>query len=699
LSSALVKPIAETQPATRALHWIIAAPIRDSTAAAISLSIGAALCLYVFGLDFVLGRGDYWSYPSGDAAMQLGGFRYFVHDSWHFPLLRTTFIDPPTGLNVLFVDAIPLVALPCKLLAPIIGTNFNPFGLWMLACYALQAYFASRLVRTLGHRALFATLIACGFALTCHAFLGRFVHQDLNAQFLLLWAFTVYFARPMERGFRAWAAVLTAALLVHPYLFAMTIAVFVAAFFRRAPEGELRRWRKRAGVALGVVGLLTTIGFLTGHFSGQVAHGKCGDFGLASHNVASLVVPLVGRSALFPGAPPLDGTGMQWEGSMFLGFGVLVLLVVHLFASMRLIGRYLRAHLALAIVLGALYAYSPANRVFLFRSALFSYDLPAPIAWFAHQFRATGRFAWPAGFFVILVVVPLTLRRFRAQVAVPLLLVCCALEIYDARTYIGVVHAETRHSWDRRLDWPAYQAAIAAHERVDQSPTQPCLGHWQEEAIGGTSREIQFMAASVPRTINGVFAGRNTHHCGAERRELPPFRHRPGALTLFPRLSAPTTRPPECRPVGFWIVCSDRWQLASMAPLAALADHDAAPSYRAGQALDFNFSRSVTPYLDGGWIPAHRESPWVGRSEPAGQRFALANLEGRDYRLKADLNAWEPATLDVEINGVRLATWQLSGNEHRELNIPRLLIPDGVIEIRWTLTSGAGIRFSVLSIE
>ena len=200
---------------------------------AIAAVLGMATCLLAFGLDFILGRGPHWAFPGGDLQAQLVGYRYFVSDSWHFPLLKTAMIGPK-GVNIVVLDSIPLVALAGKLLRGIVGETFNPYGWWMLAIYVLQARFAMRLTGALGVRTRLPALAAAVFALTSHVFILRFYHQALDAHFVLLWALCLYFERPCAaspwRSSRSAGRSCSAcALLVHPYLFAMAFAIFAAA--------------------------------------------------------------------------------------------------------------------------------------------------------------------------------------------------------------------------------------------------------------------------------------------------------------------------------------------------------------------------------------------------------------------------------------------------------------------------------------
>jgi hypothetical protein len=683
--------------AKRWIHRLAVDHVSGRAAIAIAVVLGAAMALCAFDLDFLLGRGDFWAYPSGDASTQLLGFRYFLHDSWRFPLLKTTMIAGEHGASIIHLDSLPILALPAKLLAPITGEDLNPFGLWMAACYVLMAYFAVRLTRALGARTAIAAVAAALVALTFHPFLGRFYHIALNAQFLLVWAACLYVEREIDddpAAFkRAWTRQLIVGLLVHPYLFTMSFAIFVAALLRgsRAPTVH-RRVRLRAFAV--VLGCILAVGVVTGHLGHDVAVGKAKGFGQASHNVGSLFVPTPGHSQLAPDIPPrlMEMTGFQWDGSMFLGFGVLALVAVHLVASTRQIGQLLRRHAALVAVLVLMYLFALSNRAYVFQQEIWTYKVPRVFGWVAMQFRATGRFAWPVGFWIVTGIVGFTARRFRPALATPLLVIVAAVGVYEAIPSVKIVRAATQRPGVRELDWAAWAPAIAGHDRVAQWPSYQCMDHIVA-TVGMQSREIQFLSAVHAVPINGTYSGRNTLDCDREHRSWQPLERAPGALSLYVRAEMPAERPPGCRAVGAWIVCSDRWGTPAMAALGALADADAAAPYSRGELIDFGPVKSATPYLESGWGRAEYRAMVV---DARSARLVL-QLEDPvpDLELHVDGRVVGPegdpstTTLAISANGVAIARRQLAvGTYDVTVTVPASAVGAGRLALTFERIGG-----------
>lgn len=668
--------------------------VRDRRAFAIAALLGAAVCVATFGVPYITGHSSYWSYPVGDAGMQLTGYRAFVADGWHFPLLHTTMIQAPHGISVIDLDVVPIVAFTGRLLRPVLGTGLNPYGWWMLACYVLMAWFATRLVRAFGQRTAIAAVLASVFALTFHPFLDRFFHQGLQGQFVVVWALCLYFELgpevPLRRQWASWTRALVVSLLVHPYLFAMAGAVFAAAVVR----GMRAAPRRRAALLGSVVVTVLAIGFMMGHFSREVRHARSpGGYGESSLNLGSLVVPNETLSVFAPGGAGahLDATGMQWDGSLFLGVGVLILLAVHGVTSRHELRQAVRAHASLAVVFALLVLYGVGTPGYLFHIRLWAFDVPPGLRWVTDQLRANGRLAWPFGFFVAISVVPFTLRRFRPRIALPLLGVCALLEIVDARPPMRIAHANTTAPWPRSLDWEALRPAIAAHDRVEQWPTYQCLGG----VIGMldlSSRELQFLAASAGRPINGVRAARHTTSCTAERLRWTPFATSPGTLSIYPRATMPAERPPSCRPVGPWIYCTDRWALPALDRLRTLADRDEFPAYRRGDVIDPT-QPSAAPYLDGAWSMTYYPG-WV-EGGPAGVRMQLDPASSST--LVIDTQATGAGELHVTNGAAEIAAVAFDPKT-THLEVPVTVPSDGRLELGLR-TDHASLRIVHLSVR
>jgi hypothetical protein len=651
-STSPVAPRTRPRSASAIAHtiWTRAVVENASSRAAylVAFVLGAAFALRVFGLPFLLGTSDFWSYPPGDTNTQLTGYHFFVRDSWHWPLLRTTLVGPPQGMNVLTVDVIPIVALPAKLWSTATGHVANIYGLWMLSCYMLQATFATRLVRALGERSLFGAVIGSTIALSTYAFILRFFHEGLCAHFTLLWALALYFELAEEwhpwRAARSLSIVMIIALLCHPYLAAMTCAITAATVFRIRPHFN-RETASRVAV-LGIsLALLVATGVACGHISGTVMNSQSSGYGLASLNLVAPFLPFPHYSAIWPGAPyAQEATGLQWDGAFFLGFGVLALIALHLAVSGRPILRFARAHAILLAAFLALTIYALSNQIHLSKTVLFTWPIPKQLLWLTGQFRSTGRLFWPVGYFIIIAVPTFTLLRFRRPVGVALAAICALVQVYDATTCIGIVERSTALPAPHWLDWAEWQPAIAAHARVRQLPSYDCDTTLGNTRIGFESREIQFMTALAGRAINGIRTARPSVNCKEEEQAIVQPIDEPDTLTLYPRVRGWHDRP-ACIAASTFRACSTLLERDST--LLAKTRLVNLPPYELGQIAYFfepgDYPRLGFNYLYPDW------------GFFTGDRICTA---GADARI--ELKVTTPKSSDYELGMNLIATFSVT---------------------------------------
>ena len=109
---------------------------------------GLLYALSLFDLDFVLGKGPYWTQPFGDTITHLIGAMYFIRDEWRFPLFFVPQLGFPEGTNIIFMDSLPLLALGDKMASfrnRLRGAIRS--GLWLFACLPLLVFFIAKATR------------------------------------------------------------------------------------------------------------------------------------------------------------------------------------------------------------------------------------------------------------------------------------------------------------------------------------------------------------------------------------------------------------------------------------------------------------------------------------------------------------------------------------------------------------------------
>ena len=266
----------------------------------------------------------------GDAPQHYLGWAFYRIADWTFPLGRNPGFGLELSSSIAYSDSIPLLAVPFKLLDPLLPATFQYFGLWLLACFVLQSVLAWKLV------GLFAAdtatrLLGAGFFASAPPMLNRMTehlsnvaHLTLVGHFLILAALWL-FLRPATRARTVpWLVLLGAAAAVHFYLFGMVGAFWLADLLRSVSRGTRTR-RRAALIAAGAVGLVLAVMWQAGYF-GVGTDFTAGGYG---HYNLNLLAPVYasGWSHILPDWPEHGGT---YEGFSYLGLGVLPVSYTHL---------------------------------------------------------------------------------------------------------------------------------------------------------------------------------------------------------------------------------------------------------------------------------------------------------------------------------------------------------------------------------
>ena len=246
--------------------------------------IGCAGGLLLFWVMYgfaVLAPGNFgWclAKPNDTAQHFIGGWA-FLRDAWRWPPGLFYGLSDPDTASIAVVDGIPLAALIIKLFRGVKAEPFQYLGMWGLICFMLQGGFGFLLTGRFAKR--FAVRLAGAFFLLLAVpFLTRYPeHTALSSHFLLLWALYLMPGK-WGRTAAAWPALLTLALVIHPYLFAMCLAVYAGVTLQTLIR-ELRRKRYFAAAKIPLNWLVTGLScavaaYLTGLFSIGMKQGTAG---------------------------------------------------------------------------------------------------------------------------------------------------------------------------------------------------------------------------------------------------------------------------------------------------------------------------------------------------------------------------------------------------------------------------------------
>ncbi len=445
--------------------------------------LGAGIVLAIFGAGIVPPWRTGWMLSGQvgpDPVQYWLGWAFFREDPWRWPPGLNPRWGMELGSSIFYADAIPLLALPAKLIWPVLPLD-QYWGIWLLLCGALQAFFAALAVRRLGGGAL--AQVAAGALLVLSPMLINRMggHFALAGQWLVLAGLWLWWAPLTRRRAAGWVLLAAAAALVHSYILPMVLALWLADAWRR------RAWRE----APFVLGAALSALWLAGFFVLRAGHGGAG-FGAMQMDLLAPFDP-----GFWGSLPPALGTAEHPEtGSSYLGLGGIILALCAALVPWR------RGAWPLAAVLGAMLLFAVSHRVMLGGALLLEVPLPERLVGLAGALRASERFFWPLGYALMLLGVAGLVRRLGPRGAGLAVLALLALQALDLRpAYARIAHffPPTAGTLPLRLADPEWRALAARADAIRLVPAGNQGPLWEEVAV---------LAAATRRPTDATYLAR-----------------------------------------------------------------------------------------------------------------------------------------------------------------------------------------------
>ncbi len=435
------------------------------------LASALALGFLMYLFPWAMFQGDSIIFDFGDNAAHVSSWWFYAKDTWHFPLLHTNRVDHPEGISIAFTDSIPLAALFFKALITAFPSwfpeHFHYFGWWIGFVFVTQALAATLLMRTLGVKSTFATVLMTLFVLTWPVIHVRYSHAALMLHSILLLGLTLYFlgVKQLWRGSyvsAAFIALHVVSLLVHPYFLPFTFGLYVAFMADTAlKQGQWLRQLVRLFVLFAV---LLAIALTMGYFGRSTYRGGYGDF---FH--FNLAAPFCGDTKLIKCGYGADI--QRFEGYNYFGAGLILLLPIAIILFWRDLIAFPKRYLALFLVLIGLFLYALSNHIWLGPYQLFSFQLPSWVTWLTGTFRVAGRFFWVIGY-LILVTTLVAFCKKRHRLIPPLLAVALIVQIVDVKPLLKQI--KTLAEKPRALNYEEWTPLMKEVDKIVIYPNFDC---------------------------------------------------------------------------------------------------------------------------------------------------------------------------------------------------------------------------------
>jgi hypothetical protein len=413
--------------------------LADRSHELLAMLLGALAFGYITGGRILRPNRVEWLLKDDPATGFLGWQFFRQAPLLQFPLGANPGYGTDFGSSVVYTDSLPLLALLFKPFSPLLPSQFQYFGLWLLACFVLQALFACKLIG-LFCKDKRCSVIGAAFFVLAPVFLWRLHgHYALVGQWIILASLYLYFS-PVP-ALRRWALLLSIASLVHAYLLVMAAAIWGADLLQRVLRKQSTLLHAAVHTSLTMAVLLLTM-WAAGYF--MVGGGLSLQSGIYRMNLLSLIDSDNFWSRLMRDR---EQTGGDYEGFNFLGVGMLICMV---FALAEFVQRpALRVDMTKAGPIGlaclflALLAVS--NHVALGTRELFAYQPAGVFASLFGALRASGRMFWPVYYAIYLAVLIFIFSRFSSRASLTLCTLVLVVHIADSALAVRHFRKAFRH--------------------------------------------------------------------------------------------------------------------------------------------------------------------------------------------------------------------------------------------------------------
>lgn len=325
---------------------------------------------------------------------------YYKQSPWRFPIGLFDGYSFPETVSIGLTGGIPLLAIPFKIIAPVLPDDFHYFGWWMLLCFVLQAVFSFKLLRAIGVKNVYLQILgACLFVLS-YTFLDRIGHINLCAHWILLAGMFVYFnSKSWNYMVLGQSLTIMASVLVHPYLIVFAILMAGANALNMLYLKKINLLRFISAVVIfGLVLIATWMG-LGNHVlesSKAVAEG----FGLFSSNLNTFWSPHTKTPLVQPMGQAFSE---QYEGAAYLGLGVLsfVLLLPYFWLRKQLEFIWEKGYVVFLLLAFSLAALAVTHVITFNQHVLLEIPLPRKVLDKLAILRASGRYIWLLHYFIL----------------------------------------------------------------------------------------------------------------------------------------------------------------------------------------------------------------------------------------------------------------------------------------------------------
>jgi len=475
-------------------HWIDLIPV----------AMGFAAFITVVGLGILNPRNISWLLADFDMTLEYLGWAFYRYGSWTFPIG----LNPNFGLDIsssiIYSNSMPLFAMVFKLFSGLLGEPFQFWGIWILLCFVLQAWMAWLLISLITND-IWLKIFATGLLLFSPPMFSQIgFHNSTIGHFPILMALYLILRPNQNNRVLWWSILLPCTLMVHPYTFAMLVALWLADLLDKL---VIQKKLSIFQVLLEMVCAFTItilVAWQAGYFM-NVSPGETG-FGMYRMNLLAIFDPSGFDAAnwSFLYSLPWVRSNNNYEGFVYLGLGLITVLLISLPMMAKhyeKLIKLLRDHVFIFLCLICLTLFALSNNIGI-GAWTFTVPLTPKLFSIASILRASARMFWPVFYVIALAGIYFLIRGYPKKITIAVLGIALAVQIFDTsgawleiKNKINYPGAQPVSS----LSDPFWSDAAKHYKKVVRVPV------WNEQAIW---EKFANYAAQYQLGTNSVFMGR-----------------------------------------------------------------------------------------------------------------------------------------------------------------------------------------------
>jgi hypothetical protein len=480
------------------------APNNSRWLSLIPISMGVSAFIAVVGFAILNPRNVSWLLADFDMTLEYLGWAFYRYGPWTFPIG----LNPNFGLDIsssiIYSNSLPLFAMVFKPISGLLGEPFQFWGMWILVCFVLQAWMAWKLLGLIT-KDVWIKSFATGLLLFSPPMFSQIgFHNSTVGHFLILAALYLILRPNQDKRVLWWSILLPCTLMIHPYTFAMLVAMWLADLLDKLVIQKKLSALQVIFEVFCVITATVLLAWQAGYFM-NVSPGETG-FGMYRMNLLALFDSsgFDARNWSFLFSLPWVRVNNNYEGFVYLGLGLILVLTLSLpmMAKQReKLVKLLRGHVFIFLCLICLTLFALSNNISI-GSWTLNIPLTPKLLSIASILRASARMFWPVFYVISFTAIYFLIHGYSKKIATTVLGIALAIQIIDTSgAWLEIKH-KINHPGAQpvsSLSDPFWDDAAKHYKKVVRVPV------WNEQAIW---EKFANYAAQNQLGTNSVFMGR-----------------------------------------------------------------------------------------------------------------------------------------------------------------------------------------------